>query len=57
MLMTGDVSCAVLNWAADREGRSRLRVVLAPFVVGDVKELMSSPFAEGPAEEKFDDPF
>lgn len=48
------VSCVVRSCAAEKEGRSRLRGVVDPLIGRDVSEVMSSPFAEGPAEEKFD---
>jgi hypothetical protein len=47
-------SGVVLNCAAEKEVRSRLRGVVEPLIGGDANEVMSSPFADGPAEEKCD---
>jgi hypothetical protein len=47
-------SLPVRSCAAEKEGRKRLLGVLDPLTAGDVSEEMSSPLAEGPAEEKFD---
>jgi len=47
-------SLPVRSCAAEKEGRKRLLGVLDPLTAGDVSEKISSPFAEGPAEEKVD---
>ena len=47
-------SLPVRSCAAEKEGRRRLRGVLEPLAAGDVREEMSSPLEEGPADEKFD---
>lgn len=47
-------SGVVLSCAADIEGRNRLRGVTEPLIERGVNDVMSSPFAEGPAEEKCD---
>jgi len=52
---TGGSSIEVLSCAADIDGRNSFRGVDDP-LDGEVSEVMSSPFAEGPAEEK-DEPF
>jgi hypothetical protein len=52
---TGGVSVEVLNWAADIEGRRNFRGVVDP-LDGDVSDPMSSPFDDGPAEER-EEPF
>jgi hypothetical protein len=53
---TGSSSALVLNCAADTDGRKSFRGVDDPLGI-DVNDVISSPFAEGPAEEKDDDPF
>jgi len=52
--ITDGGSGVVLSCAAEKEVRSRLRGVVEPLIGGDVNEAMSSPFADGPAEENCD---
>jgi hypothetical protein len=43
-----------LNCAADTEGRNCFRGVLAPLTISGVSDVISSPLADGPADEKID---
>lgn len=48
------VSVCALNCAADKEGRNFFRGVLAPLGGREARDVMSSPLADGPADEKID---
>lgn len=55
LVVTIDGGCVLLlSWAADNEGRNSFRGVVVPLTGMEASDVISSPLAEGPAEEKLE---